>query len=81
MLGQADAHEALANHMLRDVGEGDQAGVALRDIEPVACPGIVDDIRLAAQPDPDAVAGVIEDGQKDEDPLQHAHHRQAVEEA
>ena len=66
--------------MLQDVGERDQAGVALGNVHPVPCPGIVDDVGLAAQPDPDAVDGVIEDGQKDEDPLQHAHQRQAVEE-
>ncbi len=80
MLGQADAHEALAEDVLGDVGEGDEAGVALGDVHPVAGPGVVDDVGLAAQPDPDAVEGVIEDGQKDEDPLQDADQGQAVEE-
>ena len=77
---EADAHEALASDVLGDVGEGDEAGVALGGVHPVAGPGVVDDVRLAAQPDLDAVEGVIEDGQKDEDPLQHADQGQAVEE-
>ncbi len=68
------------SHVLADVGEGDQAGVALRQVHPVPCPRVVDDVRFAAQPDIDAVDAVIQDGQKDEDPLQHAHQRQAVEE-
>jgi len=78
MVGKVDAGEALAVEVLRDVGEGDEAGVALGDIEPVAGPGVVDDVRFAAQPDVDAVDPVIEDGQKDEDPLEDADQGQAV---
>ena len=80
MLRQADPHEALPNHMLRDVAKGDQPRIALGDIQPVPRPGVVDNVRLTAQPNPDTVAGVIEQRQEDEDPLQHPHHRQAVEE-
>ena len=80
IFGQADAHEALAKDVLDDVSEGDEAGVALGHVHPVAGPGVVDDVGLAAQPDVDAVDAVIEDGQEDEDPLEHADQRQAVEE-
>ena len=77
ILGQADAHEALPQDVLHDVSEGDQAGLALGDVHPVAGPGVIDDVRLAAQPDVDAVDAVIQDRQEDEDPLEHAHQRQA----
>ena len=72
ILRQADAHEALPKHVLNDVGKGNQAGVALDKVHPVPRPGVIDDVRLAAQPDPDAIAAVIQDGQEDEDPLEHA---------
>jgi len=81
MLGKHDAAEALTPDVLADVDEGDEAGVALGYIHPVACPGVVNDVSLAAQPDPDAVQGVVKDGQEDEGPLEDAHQRQAVEEA
>ena len=80
MLGEIDAGEALAVEVLGDVGEGDEAGVALGGVHPVAGPGVVDDVGLAAEPDPDAVEGVIEDGQKDEGPLKDADQGEAVEE-
>ena len=64
VLGENDAGEALAIDVLGDVGEGDEAGVALGGVHPVAGPGVVDEVGLAAEPDPDAVEGVIEDGKK-----------------
>ena len=80
MVGQIDPAEALAVYVLRDVGEGDEACIALRDVHPIAGPGVVDDVGLAAEPDVDAVDAVIEDGQKDEDPFEYADEGQAVEE-
>jgi len=47
--------------MLHDVDEGDDAGPALRGIEPVAGPGIIGDVGLALIPDEDAVKSVVED--------------------
>src|SRR5215469_2568098 len=80
MLRQADPGEALTPDVLADVEEGDEAGPALGGVHPIAGPGVVDDVGLAAQPDIDAVDAVIEEGKEDEDPLEHAHERQAVEE-
>jgi len=80
MVRKVDAGEALPVYMLRDVGEGDEAGVALRDVHPIAGPGVVDDVGLAAKPDPNSVDAVIEDGQKDEDPFEYTNQGKAVEE-
>src|SRR6476659_6305162 len=77
---QADSHEALAQDMLTDVEDGYQAGPALSNVHPIAGPRIVDDVGLAAQPDIHAVEAVVEDGQEDECPLEHAHKRQGIEE-
>src|SRR5580698_2165023 len=52
IFGKADAGESLAIDMLADVENRNQAGPALRHVHPVAGPGIVNDVRLAAQPDP-----------------------------
>ena len=41
--------------MLADVENRDQAGPALGHVHPVAGPGVVNDVGLSAQPDPDAV--------------------------
>ena len=40
MLGQRDAREALPPHVLNDVRERDDARDALRQVRPVAGPGI-----------------------------------------
>src|ERR1700735_1185623 len=77
---QADAHEALAQHMLEDVSEGDQACIALCDVHPVPGPRIVDNVRFAAQPDINAVESVIKDGQEDENPLENTNQGQGIEE-
>jgi hypothetical protein len=66
--------------VLANIQKCDQTRVALGGIHPIARPGVVDDVRLAAEPDVDAVDAVIEDGQKYEGPLEDAHKRQVVEE-
>ena len=77
---QVHAAEAHVIEVVQDVEEGDHAGPALRGVQPVAGPGILADVRLAAIPDVEAVERVIEQGQEDEAPLQHANERQAGEE-
>src|SRR4051812_12733590 len=66
--------------MLDDVGEGYDSCPALGDVKPVAGPGGIHDIRLAAQPDVQAVNAVIEDGDEDEGPFEHADQGQGIEE-
>ena len=80
IVGQIGAGETLADDVLNDVEERDEAGVALGEVHPVASPGVVNDIGFAAQPDVDAIDAVIEDGQEDKDPLEHANQGKAVEE-
>ncbi len=79
ILRQAHAHEALRRNVVCDIRKCDQAGVALRQVHPVPCPRVVHNVRFAAQPDVDAIDRVIQNRQKDKNPLQHAHQRQAVE--
>src|SRR5664280_1022037 len=79
VLREADAHETLTEDVLADVEDCDEARVALRDIHPVAGPGVIDHVRLAAEPDVDAVESVIQDGQEDEDPLEDADQGQRIE--
>src|ERR1700756_4916442 len=67
--GLAVSEPALSVKMPGYVGEGDEAGVALRGVEPVPYPGIGGDVGLAAYPNIDAIAGVIEHGQEDEGPF------------
>ena len=74
------AKEALANHVLDDVGERDNPRDALGDVGPVAGPGVHVHIDAAAEGDPDAVAGVEGERNEDERPLKDADQRQAVEE-
>ncbi len=80
MLRELDAHEALADDVLPYIDDGDEAGVSLGGVHPIAGPGVVDDVGLAAEPDPNAVEAVIEDGQEDEDPLEDTDEGKAVEE-
>ena len=77
---QVDAHEALVQNVLNDVDESDVAGDALGIVHPVPCPGVVDDVALAAQGDIDAIEGVEGQRNKDATPLKDAHQRQAIEE-
>src|SRR5260370_3829717 len=67
--GLAVREPGLGVEMPGDIGEGDEAGVTLRGVEPVPYPGIGGDVGLAAYPDIDAIAGVIEHGQEDEGPF------------
>ena len=60
---------ALGVEMPCDVNEGDEAGVALRGVEPVPHPGVRGDVGLAAYPYIDAVAGVVKHGKEDEGPF------------
>src|ERR1700739_3429353 len=64
--GFAVSEPALGVEMPGDVNEGDEAGVALRCVEPIPYPGIGGDVGLAAYPNIDAVAGVIEHREEDE---------------
>src|SRR5208283_757525 len=67
--GFAVGHPALGVKVPADVDESDQAGVALRCVEPVAYPGIGGDVGLAANPNIHAIAGVEEHGEEDGSPL------------
>ena len=62
-----------------DVEKSDAAGPALGSEHPVARPGIVGDIALAAVPDIKAVEGVVENRQPDPEQLQIEHKRKAGE--
>jgi hypothetical protein len=59
--------EAQGISVLHYVDEGDDAGPALRGVEPVARPGIIGDVGLALIPDEDAVEAVVEDRNPDEE--------------
>ena len=80
IVGQVRAHETLGGHVVADVNECEDAGPALRGVHPVAGPGVIHDVRSAAEPNEDAVDGVVSDGNENENPFQHAHRRQAIEE-
>ena len=80
VLWQADSAEALTPDVLDDVDEGDEAGDALREIHPVAGPGVDVDVGAAAEGDEDAVERVEGERDEDEDPLEDADERQGVEE-
>ena len=80
VLGKADAAEALTPDVLDDVDEGDEAGDALREVHPVAGPGIDVDVGAAAEGDEDAVERVEGERDEDEGPLEDADERQGVEE-
>jgi len=67
--GFAVSEPALRVEMPGDVGKGDEAGVALDGVEPVPYPGVRRDIGFTANPDVDAVAGVVEHGKEDERPF------------
>src|SRR5258708_844288 len=67
--GFAVGEPALGVEMPGNVGEGYEAGVALGGVEPVPYPGVRGDVGLATYPDIDAVAGVIEHGEKNEGPF------------
>src|ERR1035441_1363077 len=80
VLRQHDAGETLPPNVLDDVYERDDPGDALGEVAPVAGPGVKIDIYASAEGDPDAVSSVEGQRDEDEDPLQHAHQRQRVEE-
>ena len=79
MRRQVHAGEAQGISVLHDVDERDDAGPALRGVEPVARPGIIGDVGLALIPDEDAVEAVIEDRNPDEKQLQQKNEGQAVQ--
>jgi len=80
VFGEAHAKEALTEHVLDDVNEGDVAGPALNRVQPVPCPGVIDDVAFAAQGNVDAVEGVVGEGNEDESPLEDADQGQRIEE-
>src|SRR5690242_17033585 len=63
------------------VGEGDYAGPALDGIHPVAFPGIADQVRRTAKPDPQTVSAVKKNWEPDKNGFERDHHRQTAEEA
>src|SRR5580700_2054305 len=79
MRRQMYAGEAQTKGVLHDVEESDDAGPALRGVEPVAGPRIFRDIGFAAIPDVDAVETVVENRDPDEEQLQQKNAGQAVE--
>ena len=76
---QVHAGKAQRVSMLHDVDEGDDAGPALRGIEPVAGPGIIGDVAFALIPDEDAVKSVVEDRNPNEKQLEKKNEGQAVQ--
>ena len=79
MRRQVHAGETQRVSMLHDVDEGDDAGPALRGIEPIAAPGIIADVGLALIPDENAVEGVVEDRNPNKKQLQEKNEGQAVQ--
>src|SRR5882762_8917114 len=77
--GFAMSEPALGVEMPCDVGEGDEAGVALRGVEPIPYPGVGGDVGFASNPDVDAVAGVIEHGKENEGPFDEGTERDGLE--
>src|SRR5215469_743161 len=67
--GTAMRGPALRVEMPGDVNESDQAGVALRGIEPIPYPGIRGDVGLAAQPDINPVKRVVKHRKEDGGPF------------
>ena len=55
---QVDPAEALGVGVIDDEGEGDAAGPALQAVHPIPNPGIIQQIALAAIPEPEAVSAV-----------------------
>src|SRR5208282_5801860 len=76
---QVYAGEAQVISVLHHVGERDDAGPALRSVEPVAGPRISADVGLALIPDVYAVEAVVKDRNPDEEQLQKKDERQAVQ--
>ena len=62
-----------------DVEKNDAAGPALGGEHPVASPGVVGYIALAAEPDVETVQGVVENRQPDPEQLQVENKREAGE--
>ena len=77
VLHQLRAREAHGVYVIADVKEGEDAGPTLRRVQPVAAPGIFSDVGVAAIPDVNAVQRVIEQRQKDEQPLHPMYEGQA----
>src|SRR6266852_3244181 len=67
--GFAVGEPALGIKMPADIGEGDQAGVALHSVEPVPYPRIVGYVGFSAYPYIDAVTRVEQHGEEDSDPF------------
>ncbi len=77
---QVYAGEAQMISMLHHVGERDDAGPALRSVEPVAGPGISADVGLALIPNVDAVEAVVKNRNPDEEQFQKKNKWQTVQE-
>src|SRR5436853_6792312 len=75
---QINSAEAHGPGMPDDVGKRDDASPALRGIHPVARPGIIGDIRLAAPPDVKAVQRMKQDGQPDAEQFKHSYEWQSA---
>lgn len=61
-----------------DEEEDDGSADALEQVEPVSGEGVVDDVWLAGEGDPDAIDGVEEQGEEDECPLENREEGQIV---
>ena len=67
--GTAVGDPALGVKVPADINEGHEPGPTLQGVEPVAHPRILRNVRLAAQPDINAVTAVIQNGQKNKHPF------------
>src|SRR5579864_502548 len=78
---KVDAGETHRVGVPDDVDERDAAGPSLEGVHPVAGPGILANVRIAAIPDVEAVQAVIQDRNPDTEQFQEEHKRQVREEA
>ena len=79
MRRQVYAGEAQIISVLHHVDERDDAGPALRGIEPVAAPRISREVSLALIPDINAVEAVIENRNPDKEKLEQKNSGQAIQ--
>src|ERR1035441_4272872 len=79
MSRQVHAGEAQKVSMLHHEDERDDAGPALRRVEPVARPWVIANVGLALIPDVDAIEAVVEDRNPDEEQFEEKNSGQAVQ--
>ena len=79
MRRQVHAREAQGVSVLHHVDERDNAGPALRGVEPVTSPRVIGNVGFALIPNINAVEAVVEDRNPDKEQLQQKNEGQAVQ--